>query len=227
MASHCWRRIARAAALALIAHAAVANAGAQEKAESRDLSRGHIAVERSEPFDAREFLHRGGATYAEALADRFGRQRGGDASQSEVSGDANEPQPPNTGDEASGPGGSGVAPGSSETRVDSERRWRHSHAGLKAFVPLSAAVYAMGLMDQTATVGNYDWRNNERDPVVKPFTHLPTPLFVAAGVALDTGVNWLAWKMSRSRRWHKIWWLPQLCAIGGNAYGYKVTTRGE
>jgi hypothetical protein len=227
MASHCWRWIARGAALALMAHAAVANAGAQERAESRNLSPVRIALERNERFDAREFLRRGGATYAEALAERFAGERGEGASQSDDVGIANEPRAPSLWDEASGSGGSGLAPELSKTDENSEGRWRHRHANLRAFVPLSAAVYAMGLMDQTATVGNYDWRNNERDPLVKPFTHLPTPLFVATGVAFESGVNWLAWKMSRSRSWHKIWWLPQLCAIGGNAYGYKVTTRGE
>lgn len=81
----------------------------------------------------------------------------------------------------------------------------------------------MGLLDQTATIGHGDWRINEEDPVVKPFTNVPAPVFVAGGVAFETGVNWLAWRMGRSRRWHKIWWLPQVAAVGANAYGYDIS----
>jgi len=96
-------------------------------------------------------------------------------------------------------------------------------ANPKAFIALSAGVYAMAMMDQQQTLSDPYWRINERDPLVKPFVHVPTPLFVAGSVALATGVNWLGWRMGRSRRWHKIWWLPQICSIGANAYGYQET----
>jgi hypothetical protein len=98
------------------------------------------------------------------------------------------------------------------------------HTNWKVFVPLSAAVYTMGLLDQTATIGHRYWRINEEDPLVKPFTQVPAPVFVAGGVLFETGVNWLAWRMGRSRRWHQIGWLPQLCAVGANAYGYDIST---
>jgi hypothetical protein len=116
-----------------------------------------------------------------------------------------------------------VEPGFSSGRSFQPDRALRQHADWKAFVPLSAAVYTMGLLDQTATIGHGDWRINEQDPLVKPFTQVPAPVFVAGGVAFETGVNWLAWRMGRSRRWHKIWWLPQVLAVGGNAYGYDIS----
>jgi len=99
------------------------------------------------------------------------------------------------------------------------------HANSKAFLTLSAGVYTMALLDMEATVTTPGWRSNELDPLVKPFTQLPTPLYIAGGVGLATGINWLGWKMGRSHRWHKVWWLPQTCSIGANAYGYQETRR--
>jgi hypothetical protein len=113
-------------------------------------------------------------------------------------------------------------PGASEQELPARRAFRR-RANWRAFIPLSAAVYTMGLLDQTATIGHRNWRINEQDSLVKPFTQVPAPVFVVGGVTFETGVNWLAWQVSRSRRWHRIWWLTQVVAVGANAYGYDIS----
>lgn len=96
------------------------------------------------------------------------------------------------------------------------------HFPKKQFVLLGAGVYAAAAADmhQTLHVRHYSWWW-ETDPLARPFVHLPAPAYYASGFALATGVNWLSWKMGRSRRWHKLAPLPQLFAIGGNTYGFK------
>ena len=92
----------------------------------------------------------------------------------------------------------------------------------KQFLILSAAVYGAGFADmhQTLKERKYDWWR-EADPLAKPFVRLPSPAYYATGLAMTTGLNWVSWKMGHSRKWHKLAAIPQLLAIGGNAYGYK------
>ena len=94
------------------------------------------------------------------------------------------------------------------------------HAG-KKFIFLSAGVYTAAILDmhQTLAVRSSPWWY-ETDPLAKPFVHLPAPAYYATGLALATGVNWLSWKMSHSRRWHKLAPIPQVLSITGNLYGY-------
>jgi hypothetical protein len=99
---------------------------------------------------------------------------------------------------------------------------RAAHFRRKQFLILSAAVYGASFADmhQTLKERKYDWWY-ESDPLAKPFVRLPAPAYYATGLAMATGVNWLSWKMGHSRKWHKLAAIPQLLAIGGNAYGYK------
>jgi len=112
-------------------------------------------------------------------------------------------------------------------------RVNESHAPIKAgrarfhkeqFLILSTAVYGAAFADmhQTVKYRKYDWWY-ESDPLARPFVHLPSPAYYAAGFALATGVNWISWKMGRSKRWHRLAPIPQLLAIVGNTYGYKVS----
>jgi len=92
----------------------------------------------------------------------------------------------------------------------------------RSYFVLSAGVYtAAGLdMQQSESMmPHFD----ERDPLARPFLRLPAPAYYASAALLATGVNWLGWRMARSERWHKIWWLPQVASMAGNMAGYGYT----
>ncbi len=88
------------------------------------------------------------------------------------------------------------------------------------FALLSLSVYGAALADmhQTLAVRNSPWWY-ETDPLARPFARLPAPAYYTTGLAMATGVNWLSWKMARSRRWHRLAPLPQLLSISGSIYG--------
>ena len=98
----------------------------------------------------------------------------------------------------------------------------------KLFLPLSLGVYGMASLDMRETVatGGLGWRS-ELDPLAKPLTCLPAPAYYITGIALATTVNWLALKMERTKRWHRVWWVPQISAISANAWGYASTKARE
>jgi hypothetical protein len=100
-----------------------------------------------------------------------------------------------------------------------------NHVGLAPFVLLSAGVYGLASLDMHETVATCAC--HEHDPLAQPLTRLPTPAYYASGIGLATGLNWLAWKMEHSRRWHRVWWLPQVGAMAGNLWGYASTKTRE
>ena len=64
----------------------------------------------------------------------------------------------------------------------------------------------------------------EYDPLAKPFVHhTPLSLGLAGGEVI--GLEWLAGRMRRSERWHRVWWLPQSVAITAHAYALGTTVR--
>jgi hypothetical protein len=86
----------------------------------------------------------------------------------------------------------------------------------------AAAVYGASFADM------HEWLATrhklvEQDPLAKPFARMPAPAYYAGGFALATGVNLLSYKMTRSRRWHRYSFLPQLISIGGNTFGFTHT----
>ncbi|MGB8799416.1 MAG: hypothetical protein WCC97_01910 [Candidatus Acidiferrales bacterium] len=92
----------------------------------------------------------------------------------------------------------------------------------RSFFVLSAGVYAAAGLDMQrseAMLPDFD----ERDPIARPFLRLPTPAYYASAALFATGMNFLGWKMARSARWHKIWWVPQLTSMAGNLAGYGYT----
>jgi len=91
-----------------------------------------------------------------------------------------------------------------------------------SFIALSTGVYAASLLDmqQTLKVRKLSWWY-ETDPLARPFSRLPAPAYYATGLAMATGVNWLSWKMSHSRKWRKLSFLPQALATTGNIYGFR------
>lgn len=87
-------------------------------------------------------------------------------------------------------------------------------------------VYTAAAMDMQESASLMP-RFHEDDPFTKPFAHMPVPAYYATGFAFATGLNWLAWKMVRSEKWHKVWWIPQVCSIAGNMAGYGYTKTHE
>jgi hypothetical protein len=91
-----------------------------------------------------------------------------------------------------------------------------------SFWVLTAGVYTAAGLDMQRSesmLPNF----NERDPIVRPFLRLPAPAYYASAALFASGVNFLGWKMARSERWHKIWWLPQVASMAGNFAGYGYT----
>jgi hypothetical protein len=117
---------------------------------------------------------------------------------------------------------------SSEDAESSPRREPRKpliNARFSPYVILSAGVYSAAWLDMTETQSSMP-NFTEADPLARPFLLLPKPLYYASGTMLGTAVNWLGWKMQRSERWHRIWWLPQAVSIATNlsAYGYTRTS---
>ena len=91
----------------------------------------------------------------------------------------------------------------------------------RSFFVLSAGVYAAAGLDMQrseAMLPDFD----ERDPIARPFLRLPTPAYYASAALFATGMNFLGWKMARSARWHKIWWVPQVGDDGGKHGGIRI-----
>ena len=99
-----------------------------------------------------------------------------------------------------------------------------------AWLSLSAATYTAAALDMHATANAVSyWKKYpafylglpEADPIARPFVKLPKPAYYTCGFALATGVNWLGYRMSRSPKWRKIWWLPQSISVSANGSGYQ------
>jgi hypothetical protein len=104
----------------------------------------------------------------------------------------------------------------------SEPRRAVQTAPPKSFWVLTAGVYTAAGLDMQRSesmLPHFD----EKDPLVRPFLRLPAPAYYASAALFATGVNFLGWKMGRSERWHKIWWLPQVASMAGNLAGYGYT----
>lgn len=96
----------------------------------------------------------------------------------------------------------------------------------RRFLVLSLGVYAAAFMDMGESISLRP-RFKEHDPLAKPFATLPKPAYYITGAAFATGINWLGLKMARSERWHRVWWLPQVCSIAGNSFGFGYTKMHE
>lgn len=96
----------------------------------------------------------------------------------------------------------------------------------RRFLVLSIGVYSAAFLDMGESVSLRP-RFQEHDPLAKPFATLPAPAYYITGAALATGINWIGFKMARSERWHRVWWLPQVCSIAGNSFGFGYTKMHE
>ncbi len=104
--------------------------------------------------------------------------------------------------------------------------WKPSWRRDKAFLAMSAGAYSMALLDitNTARLGRVGRDYIERDPLARPFVRYPI-VHYSSGIAAITGTNWLSWRMKNSRRWHRLWWLPQVTAMCLNAWGYASSSK--
>jgi hypothetical protein len=96
----------------------------------------------------------------------------------------------------------------------------------KVFGAMNAAVYGFAFLDMHETM-SLEPGLIEHDPLARPFTKLSPPAYYVTGAAMATGVNFVAWKLGHSRRWHKLWWIPQAACAYGNLYGYGTTKARE
>ena len=100
----------------------------------------------------------------------------------------------------------------------------------KSWLIMSTLAYTATALDMHATADAVERKRKyplyyagspERNPLARPFVTLPRPAYYACGFALTTGINWLGYRMSKSRRWQKVWWLPQSISISANSVGYQ------
>jgi len=87
---------------------------------------------------------------------------------------------------------------------------------------LAPVVYVAALLDMHQTSSQLP-HFHEYDALARPFLKLPTPLFYTSGMVLATGLNLAAWKMDRSPRLHRMWWVAQTASSIGNFFGYSYT----
>lgn len=105
-------------------------------------------------------------------------------------------------------------------RIEPRKPVTDAHKRL--FFVMSVGVYAAAELDLEETA-SFRHHFHEYDPLPRPLAGLLAPACYAAGALFATGVNWLGWKMARSPRWHKTWWVPQVTSIAGNLVGYSYT----
>lgn len=103
----------------------------------------------------------------------------------------------------------------------------------KLFLLTSAGVYSAALLDMRNTRNAMNLCSSqpsqyvchENNPLARPFVGLPAPAYYATGLALATGINWLSWKMARSEKFRRTWFLPQIAAMTANGLGYASSTK--
>jgi hypothetical protein len=119
----------------------------------------------------------------------------------------------------------------SSPATESQRHRGIERPSKKIFWLATGAVYSAALTDMhdTRALENKCARwvlyckggFQEQDPLARPFIHQPAGVYYGTGLAVATGVNWLAWRMGKSPRWHKVWWLPQALSTGANCWGIR------
>ena len=78
---------------------------------------------------------------------------------------------------------------------------------------------AAAAADVASTIDVLNHGGYEADPLAKPLAGLPKPAYAATSAAIVGGVSYLGLKMQESRRFHKVWWVPQVLQIAINSTG--------
>jgi hypothetical protein len=100
---------------------------------------------------------------------------------------------------------------------------RDIRATPKLFRLLAVSGFLAVTYDTRLTIKTKAQDGPEIDPVLKPIVELPNPAYVAMTYVLISGLDLVSWKMERSNRFHKIWWVPLVLQIGGNTWGAAYT----
>lgn len=103
----------------------------------------------------------------------------------------------------------------------------------KLFLLTSAGVYSAAVLDMRNTRNAMNlcssqpsqYMCHENNPLARPFVSLPAPAYYATGLGFATGINWLSWKMARSEKFRRTWFLPQMAAMLANGLGYASSTK--
>ena len=92
----------------------------------------------------------------------------------------------------------------------------------KARVALTLANGALAFADVGYTRAHWGPGAREYDPLAKPIIEHGGVCYALAG-AETVGLAWLEGRMRGSRRWHRVWWMPQAVGIAGHAYALSRT----
>ena len=92
----------------------------------------------------------------------------------------------------------------------------------KARVALTLANGGLAFADVGYTRANWGPGAREYDPLARPIIEHGGVCYALAG-AETVGLAWLGGRMRRSRRWYRVWWMPQAVGIAGHAYALSRT----
>jgi hypothetical protein len=91
----------------------------------------------------------------------------------------------------------------------------------KPAIVLNLALTGIATWDGYQTRQSIKAGAHEVDPIARVFIG-PKPTWARMapfGAAEVIGSAWLATKMRNSKRWRRVWWVPQVALIGAHAYG--------
>jgi len=109
-------------------------------------------------------------------------------------------------------------PAAAQALPDPPTVQRHSRRA----VLLDAAALEIATAD---TIQTSTWLHQrgryERDPLARPITALPTPVYAVVSEGLAIGmVAWSRHLRHEGKRW---WWVPEVAMLAGNAWGIAVS----
>ena len=87
----------------------------------------------------------------------------------------------------------------------------------RAFITLAVLGQIAAGADVQSTISLNTTAGSEMDPLAKPIVALGRPGYVAASVALVGGLSYFGWRLGTSRRFHRVWWVPQVAQITANS----------
>lgn len=99
----------------------------------------------------------------------------------------------------------------------------------RAYVALAAAGVASAALDVRETISfrrEYGPAFRELDPLASRVVALPTPGYAIVSAMELAAMEFVGYRLSRSRRFRRVWWIPQAAQIAANSYGFAATRFG-